>query len=252
MVSQDIGAAYRTRWEQFTRLAHTEDSLARERQGLRRRLLMPYIAFLIPVEDPAVSAQLAGWQRVFQHWMEYDPQPANRLHITLHYVGMLRSNPWVLLPMTWRRTVLSQLVDRVRVVVESFPQFEVQIGPLNSFPNVLFAEVQDPQRCLRLLRSSLRRALPLRARPPTLWSYLPHVTLGYWGEQPAAPLIEAMRSYRDADPVPLRVQSTKLTVYTRHDVPLDRALLETAEEDVIARFDLKAPDESGNSDHHTP
>ena len=54
-----------------------------------------------------------------------------------------------------------------------------------------------------VLRIKLRRALPLRARPASPWPYLPHITLGYWGEQPVAPVIAALRPWRDVTPLPL-------------------------------------------------
>lgn len=233
------GSTYETKWEQFTHLHQTQDSLRRERRGMRRWLLLPYIAFIVPIDDPVVQAQLIEWQNVFRSYFSYDPPPPDRLHITLHYVGLLRRTPWLSwLPNAWRSAALPMLAARVQPMFESCVQFDVGIGPLNAFSNVLFAEIQDDRQCLRRLRLRLKRALPLRARPPTHWSYLPHVTLGYWGQQAAPPITDALRRYRSSIPLTFRVTCVKFTVYTR-DVALRQDVLAAAQEEIIAEFRLR-------------
>jgi 2'-5' RNA ligase len=231
---------YAARWAQFTRLETTKDSLAADRRGLRRWLSRPYITFIVPIEDPAVIGQIARWQDALRPWLPYEPQPAKGLHITLHYVGGLQHRVW--LPHTWRRVAVVELGKRVRNTLERQEPFIVQIGPLNAFPNVLIAEVQDEQECLRALRARLRRALPLRARPGAPWPYLPHVTLGYWGEQPAAPVIEALRPWREVTPVTVHVGRVRLTIYALEDGPPHPDVLLTAEEEIVMEFTLKGQD----------
>jgi 2'-5' RNA ligase len=229
---------YQAKWDLFSRLQQTQDSLEIERRGLRRWLLLPYIAFIIPIDDPLVVAQIARWQDAFRSWLPYDPQPLDRLHVTLHYVGFIRPRPWLLLPNTWRRVALPWLAAHAARRLAQYKAFHIGIGPLNAFANVLFAEIQDDNDCLRTLRARIRRSLPLRARPATQWSYLPHVTLGYWGEQPAAPLIEALRSYRTVEPLTFRVDSVRLTIYTRQPFT-SPDMLGKAQEEMIAEFHLK-------------
>ncbi|HMM29231.1 MAG TPA: 2'-5' RNA ligase family protein [Aggregatilineaceae bacterium] len=234
-----LDRAFAAKWEQFARLKRTEDTFERELRGLRRWLMMPFIAFVIPIEDPAVRDQLAAWQSAFADMMPYLPQPVERAHVTLHYVGQLRTSAWMLLPHTWERSALGWMAARAGAALKQCRQFTIGIGPLNAFANVLFAEVHDGEReCLRATRLRVRRALPLRARPSSPWSYLPHVTLGFWGEQPAAPLVERLRPFRNAAPLPLRVSRVKLTVYWRDRVPLTPDILLRAREEVIAEFPL--------------
>jgi 2'-5' RNA ligase len=232
--------SYATRWAQFTRLEATKDSLAADRRGLRRWLSRPYITFIVPIEDQAVVGQIARWQDALRPWLSYEPQPANGLHITLHYVGGLRHRVW--LPHTWRRAAVVELGERVRDTLESQSPFTVQIGPLNAFPNVLIAEVHDEQECLRVLRVKLRRVLPLRARPVSPWPYLPHITLGYWGEQFVAPVIEAMQPWREITPLPVRAERVRLTIYALEGGPPRPDALLTAEEEIITEFVLKGQD----------
>jgi 2'-5' RNA ligase len=229
---------YASKWEQFTRLGHTQDSLAAERRGLRRWLLMPVVAFVIPVDDTAVIVQLTRWQNALRPWLPYDPQPAERLHITLHYAGGMRQRLWRWIPYSWNRAALPALAERVRPILTDVSCFEIRVGPLNTFPNALIAEVQDDRECLRALRTRLRRALPLRARPPMPWPFLPHVTLGYWGKQPTAPLVNMIRPFREAEPVKLDIKRVLLTVYTRDATPPHSDVLRTAQEEVVAEFTL--------------
>lgn len=236
-------AAFAAQWAQFRHLKVTEDSLARERRGFRRWLLMPYIAFVIPLDDPDVRARVAAWQNAFADVMPYLPQPIDRAHVTLHYVGRLRTNPWLLLPHTWPRDALDGMAARARQALAQCSPFTIQIGPLNAFRNVLFAEVHDSEdECLRATRLNVRRALPVRARPPSQWDYLPHITLGYWGEQPVPPLVARLRPLREAEPLPLRVARIRFTIYWRDLLPAAPDVLVRAREEVIAEYPLSAPD----------
>lgn len=224
-------------WDRFIRLLNTQDSLAQERRGIRRWLLGSYVAFVLPIDDPAAQAQLSEWRAAFAAYLPYDPVPDEQLHITLHQVGKLRRS-WLWMPRSWRRLALPRLGEQVEQALNCCPAFEVRLGPLNAFPNVLFAEVQDEHERLRALRAHLRRALPLRARPSLPWAYIPHVTLGYWGRQPARPLVDALSPYRKLEPVRCPISRVTLTVYTV-DPALSPGILRTATEEIIAEYPLK-------------
>lgn len=232
-------AAFAAQWTHFTRLKLTDDSLARDRRGIRRWLLMPHLAFVIPIDDVDVRSRLASWQSAFADTLPYVPQPIERVHVTLHYVGRLRTNAWLLLPHTWPRASLKNMAERARQALAQCSPFTIGIGPPNAFPNVLFAEVHDTDdECLRATRLRVRRALPLRARPPSPWNYLPHITLAYWGEQPVPPLVERLRALRETDPLPLRVSRIRFTIYWRDLLPAAPDVLVRAREEVIAEYTL--------------
>jgi 2'-5' RNA ligase len=236
----DYPQAYDAKWRQFLQLNQTQDSAAIERRGVRRWQLLPFIALVLPIDDPAIVAQLQEWQTELHSWFRYEPMPSDQFHITLIYIGLLRRNWWDLFLMnTWRRDTLMPLIRRAENVLRNAYQFEIRLGPLNSFPNVLFAEVQDDNQCLRKLRARVRRALPLRARPVAQWAYLPHITLGLWGQQPAAPIIETLQPYRQVQPIPFTVKTVEFTIYTRDAVPLGPDLLTKSYEEVLAKFTLK-------------
>lgn len=95
--------------------------------------------------------------------------------------------------------------------------------------------------CLRATRLHVRRALPLRARPPSPWNYLPHITLAYWGEQPVPPLVERLRPLREIEPLPLRVTRIRFTIYWR-DHLFTPDVLARAREEVVAEYTLAPRD----------
>jgi 2'-5' RNA ligase len=238
-MSRTDAQLYARKWAEFTRLSVTEDTLAQDRPLARRWLLMPYVAFIIPIDDEAVRDRLIAWQSALAPWLQYQPQPRDRLHITLHYAGMLRRNRLAVLPYTWQRRSLPKLAQRVRGAVEHCPAFTVQIGPLNAFPNVLIAEVHAERECLRALRLRVRRALPLQARPPSAWTYLPHITLGFWGRQPVGAIVEALEPFRSVEPVPFTVRRLKLTVYERASSSHNSDVLAATRETTVAEFELQ-------------
>lgn len=238
---------YAATWMRFARLNHTTDSLAQERRGYRRWLLLPYLAFIIPITDVGAVAQLTAWQAALRPWLVYDPLNADQLHITLHMVGSLRYGLGMLMPHTWRRAALKGLAERAGMVIHGVAPLDLRLGPLNGFPNALVAEVQDDRQCLRLLRARLLRTLPARARPLRPWPYLPHVTLGYWGRQAAQPIREALEPYRSADPVTCRVTRIEFTIYYRETGDVTPQAVNKAREEVIAAYTLgpKAPTSKG-------
>lgn len=224
--------AFQALWQYFAQSTTTFDALAEERR------LLPDISFIIPIDDARVMAQCQAWQQAFTSYFAYDSHPAHFLHITLHHMGELRRWFWQCGEMFWWRRELRALAEQIREAIERIPAFDVQIGPLNSFPTALIAEVHDPGGELDALRETLKAALPPRAWPPPRFSgYLPHVTLGYWGEQAVAPLAAEIEPYRDNKPLAARIRRVKLTVYARSAV-LRRDVLVTARETLIAAFQL--------------
>jgi 2'-5' RNA ligase len=108
--------------------------------------------------------------------------------------------------------------------------FTVLIGPINAFPNVAIAEVRDNGR-LRLLRGVVAQSFPRRLGSVN-YPLIPHITLGYFGAQPAAPIRNVMRPLHQWKPIPFTVDRVDLTLYYRKPGPYDRkqALLHSVEE----------------------
>ncbi len=229
--------AFQRIWKRFSRLKTTRDEIANERAVGPR----PYLTFLIPLDDEAVRARCAAWQQALHAYLPYTPQPVERLHISLHYMGYLREGRWRWGLRSWQREMLPVLAERARAALRAFAPFEVWIGPLNAFAGVLIAEVHDPQGRLHAMRRALKRALPWRARLSySPYPYMPHVTLGYWGKQPVAPLLRALRAYREVEPIRFRVRRVRFTVYRRDTVTNPSETLAQAQEEIVAEYMLQA------------
>lgn len=223
-------------WSRFTRLDQTVDLLPHALPAISH---LPIISFIVPVTDEVVLARCRAWQEAFGAWLTYDPQPPDRLHITLHYMGSLRRHFWQWRPTTWRRAALPKLAERVGAALADVPAFDVTVGPLNAFPTALFAEVHDNGH-LHDVRRRILDALPRRAAiSRNNHEFMPHVTLGYWGLRAAAPVIAMVARYRDVEPLHLRVERVRFTVYTREFILPHEDILQTANEDIIAEYVLQ-------------
>ncbi len=223
-------------WQRFSRLPRTIDTLGRLSARLRRLTTPINVSFLVPLTDPAVNAYLISVQETLAPYMTYAPQPAARLHITLHQLGYLRAG--IPLPRTWTPEALGTVIENTRTLFARFKPFTVRVGPINAFPNVLIAEVHDSDR-LRLLARALIDLLPpsRRQRPP--YPLIPHVTLGFFGDRPTEPIIRAVQPLREQPSLPLTVDQVLLTLYYPDFGPYHtHRLLEHSVEDVIARLPL--------------
>ncbi len=115
--------------------------------------------------------------------------------------------------------------------------FSVQIGPINAFPNVPIAEVHD-NGSLRMLRGVIAQAIP-PVLTPLNYPLIPHITLGYFGKQPAAPVRNALRPLRGLAPMTFTIDRVQLTLYSlkagRHE---RSAVLLHSTEEVLASMPL--------------
>jgi 2'-5' RNA ligase len=223
-------------WERFTRLSHTTDTLGTWSMRWRRWLTPISVSFIVPINDPAISDYLIDAQQSLAPYMTYTPQPAEKLHITLSLIGYVRAG--LPLPGTWTRSELQALANHARTLFAKLPSFEVRVGPINAFPNVAIAEVHDEGQ-LRLLETAIGELIPKARRANRSYPLIPHVTLGYFGHRPAAPIIEALRPLRSLPSLPFSVDQASLTLYYRSSGSYPtRYLLRHSVEEVIATLPL--------------
>ena len=224
-----LDAQYDALWRRFERLSNTTDSLSSWRMRVQRFLTPVNVSFIIPIEDKAVCDYLGRAQQVLLSYMDYEPQPPDKLHITVYQIGYLRQgrSPF---SGRWTRSQLNPMANLAKDYLQLLRPFTVKVGPINAFPNVPIAEVRDSGR-LRLLRGVLAQSVP-RQIVAVNYPLIPHVTLGYFGAQPAAPLRNALRPLRDWKPIPFTVERVYLTLYYRKPGPYSRkqALLHSVEE----------------------
>ena len=233
---KSLDAQFDAMWKRFERLSTTTDSISDWPSRIRRWIMPVNVSFVIPIEDAKVCEYLGRAQEALMEHMAYAPQPSDKLHITLYQLGYLRSLPFRQ-PGAWSKNQLQQIATLVRQYLTLLKPFEVQIGPMNAFPNVAIAEVHDFGK-LRLLYSVVARAVPPIA-PLPVYPLVPHVTLGYFGRRSAAAIRNTIRPLRDWPPVTMTISRMDLTLYYRKPGPYDpsQALLHSTEE-VVATLPL--------------
>ncbi len=236
---KSLDAQFDVMWERFQRLPHTIDTMNRWPMRLRRWLTPINISFVVPIKAERVCTYLGRAQEILRPYMTYTPQPIDKLHITLYLVGYLRT--WLALPGTWPRTALDRIVSLARENLALLEPFDVEIGPINAFPNVAIAEVHDRGQ-LRLLRAAVAQATPRLTRPLQSYPLVPHVTLGYFGRKPIEAVLEVIRPLREWPPVRLHIDRVDMTMYYRKRGPHKPAdALPHSHEEVIATLPIGAP-----------
>jgi 2'-5' RNA ligase len=226
---RSLEAQFDALWNRFERLRFTRDTLNRWPARYQRWLRPVNLSFVVPVDDEAVCRYLERAQDALRSHMNYAPQPTEMLHITLYQIGYLRTG----LPLigTWTRKDLDKIIRLARQNMALLEPFDVQVGPINAFPNVAIAEVHDDGK-LRLLRAAASQAVPRLSRPLPTYPLIPHITLGYFGRRPAEPIREVLRPLRHLMPLSLRIDHVHVTTYSRKPGPYEptQALRHSIEE----------------------
>jgi 2'-5' RNA ligase len=236
---KSLDAQFDSLWRRFERLSSTTDTLGSWTMRLRRWLLPVNVSFIVPIEDHHIADYLGRVQKLLRPNLFYAPQPTEMLHITLYQIGYLRSLP-IRLFKGWSPGQLHQIADLAGQYLALLKPFEVQIGPINAFPNVAIAEVHDMGK-LRLLYKIVAQSISPVLAPLPPYPLIPHITLGYFGTRPAAPIRNLIRPLRNWPALNYTVDHVKLTLYYRkpgHYVPSE-ALLHSVEE-VIASMPIGA------------
>jgi 2'-5' RNA ligase len=199
-------------WQRFQRLSRTTDSLNKWSARFKRWLTPVNVSFVIPINDPTVCDYLCRAQEALRPHLQYDPQPADKLHITLFQLGYLKQTP-LPIPHLWKKAQLYKIATLAQEYLRLMESLDVEVGPINAFPNVAIAEVRDQGR-LRLLRRLISRAIPPMLLPLN-FPLIPHITLGYFGSQPTTPICETILPMRNWPHLPLKIDHVEMTLYYR-------------------------------------
>jgi 2'-5' RNA ligase len=134
-----------------------------------------YLAFLVPVDDPAAVSHLRAVVRQIEHIPGVEPYPESYWHITVKGIGFEAETAER--PNDVGRRDFDRIALAARRVFEAEPAFEVTLGHANGFPEVVFAEVWDGLP-VRELNARLLEALPDLIRYPFDGEvFLPHVSV---------------------------------------------------------------------------
>ena len=191
-----------------------------------------YFAFLIAVSDEAVReycsrmiAEVAGIAGV-------DPYPERYWHLTIKGVGFLAEEP------SGEDEVsaadVERLAEAVRPALESQAPFEVTVGPVNAFAEVVMLEAHDggATRCLNL--ALLESAPDLQRYAVDGEMFLPHVSIArFSSNEGLAELKETLGRLRETGEAGPTFTATEALLIRAH---LAR---EAPEFDLVAHYPLR-------------
>jgi 2'-5' RNA ligase len=160
-----------------------------------------YLAFLIPVVDPAVAANLRELALALAEIPGVEPYPEDYWHITIKGLGFeVEGTPGA-------ENVPPARVGEIAVgggeVFRAQPSFEARIGLAAAFQEVVFAEVWDDGQ-VRTLNERLLAAIPDLVRYPFDGPhFLPHISIARFTSNDGLPrLKETIRRLRAREPGP--------------------------------------------------
>lgn len=171
---REVSSSFEDAWERF----QARDSLrlvgdTREWEWTRGRA--QYLAFLVRVEDSDTRRHLIRATEWLAGIPGVEIYPDWYWHITVKGVGfqvIRRAHEDDVL-----RQDVPRIVNEARAILAGQPAFEGQLGLVNGFAEVVFAEVRDNGR-LRELNACLSDGLPHVPRHPIDASaFLPHISI---------------------------------------------------------------------------
>jgi 2'-5' RNA ligase len=131
-------------------------------------------AFLAAVSDEPVQEYLAGLVSEIEDIPGIDPYPERYWHVTIKVVGFLAETPSRDDEVSLKD--VERLAEAARPALEACPQFDVRAGPVNGFPEVVFAEVHDGG-AVRTLNQRLLEVPGLQRYPVDGEMFLPHISI---------------------------------------------------------------------------
>ena len=140
-----------------------------------------FLTFMVRVLDRHVRDAIAASVEKLRGIPSLDLYPDHYWHITVKMVGfqvVKRTRPDEVL-----RQEVGPILYAAERALAGQPPFDVEIGPVNAFPEAVFLEVHDGGR-LKTLHQRLLNALSHYPRfPHEGEAYLPHVTLARYASQ---------------------------------------------------------------------
>jgi 2'-5' RNA ligase len=160
-----------------------------------------YLALLVAVTDSPVLAHLRGGVRSVEGIPGVEPYPEDYWHITVKGIGFEVKTK--ALPDDVAYDDVEAIARAARDIFAAQPPFEVRIGPLSAFPEVVFAEVRVSLPVRNLNRRFLEAIPTLLRYPFDGETFLPHISIARFTSNEALPeLKETLARQRKAHPGP--------------------------------------------------
>jgi 2'-5' RNA ligase len=209
-------AAAWTRFQSLTGLIHTFEDVDSPWAHGRSR----YGAFLVRVDDATARDHLRPLAERIAGVPGVIPYPEEYWHITIKTAGFLVPEPTAEDEVP--EAAIAQIIESATGILDPQPAFDLQIGPINAFPDVVIAEVWDAG-VVRRLNTALLEAVPGLLRQPFDGPYfLPHVSLArYAGNEGIEQLKSTLADLRTLGSGPtVHVPAVELiTAQIGHEAP---------------------------------
>ena len=191
-----------------------------------------YFAFLISVTDDAAREYAARTLEALSGIPGVDPYPERYWHITIKGVGFLAEQVEREDEVTMAD--IERIAEAARPALESQPAFDVGVGPVNAFDEVVFLEAHDGG-ATRALNSLLLAEVPgLQRYPVDGDTFLPHVSIARFSSDEGLPQLKETLAR-------LRAEGGRGPRFTAAEALLIRAHLarEAPTFDLVAEYSLR-------------
>ncbi|MDP3539545.1 MAG: 2'-5' RNA ligase family protein [Azonexus sp.] len=164
----------------------------------------PYVFWGLDVDMPAVVERVAAARQHLHGLLldGYNRQP----HITIELCGFAGE-----VPLAGDEFDSASLSAQVAALRQAAPApFEIEIGGLASFTSAPYLQVVDASHSV----AAVRNCLAVDGAVRLLGDYMPHVTVGLYGDAwPADNVRSRLSEFATGEPLPCRIERISLMAY---------------------------------------
>lgn len=183
--------AYRRIWQNLRVVQDVRDG-RHDTQEWRARN-GPFAMCCVRVLPSCFTPELDSLRTVLESFPYVRLHPEAFLHIPIQEIGFLSDSPVQRNDLT--RKGLDEFIAQAHRPLLDFPSFPIVLGPVNSFADAAFLDIDDDGWLSRIHRRLLDFAT---APPSTRYPYLPHMTLAHYDRvAPIGNLSAALAEWRD-------------------------------------------------------
>ncbi|HYJ12530.1 MAG TPA: 2'-5' RNA ligase family protein [Thermomicrobiales bacterium] len=183
--------AYRRIWQNLRTITEVRDGRHDDEQWHSHAGRFAMCCLRIP--SSALTPAYADLQAALVQFPFVRKHPDSFLHVPIQEIGYLVDEPRQRDELT--QTQLEEFIDLAERPLIDFPQFNIQLGPVNSFADAAFLDVHDNGWLSRIHR----RLIDFATVPPsTRFAYVPHVTIAHYDRvAPVGNLAAVLTDWRD-------------------------------------------------------
>lgn len=194
-LSKDFAGA----WDRFERLESLR-LLEQTHEWEWTRGRTDLFAFLVPISQDDVRAHIARTIAEIAEVPGVDAYPERYWHATIKVVGFLSEEANREDEVTMAD--IERIAEQARPALEAQAPFDIRVGRVNAFPEVVFLEVEDGG-AIREMNTRLLESVPgLRRAPIDGDHFLPHISIARFASNEGLPVLKtALRRLRsETDP----------------------------------------------------